>query len=486
MTAPSNKQIRCLFSAVEADPFVKVGGLGDVSFALPNAIKSLSTAENLSCQFDIRLMLPCHSTACHSVENMANRIDFAVPTKLGLITTSAFITEINRLPIYLISSPLIPSDTGVYSQDNYNDGLKFFFFSMATLYLAKELGWQPDIVHVNDWHTAITAHLLDGLKTTDEFFHNIKSILTIHNLPFMGSGTENAIQDLGIPFRDDALLPDWARKIPLPMGISACDHIVAVSPTYAQEILTPEFGCGLEKYLRGKQQSLSGIINGVDVHAWNPATDQQLFVPYSAATLPDRKNNKHVLQNEMNLPIEPDIPLLIFIGRMDQQKGVDIILKGLHLCKETQWQAIILGTGNKELENEALRFQEEFPDRVRAIIRFDSKLSRRLYGGADILLMPSRYEPCGLAQMIAMRYGCVPLARSTGGLKDTILDYRECDKPNGFLFGKPEPHDFSETLNTAISIFQNKPLWQQIQLNGMAGDFSWYRSALSYAKLYLM
>ncbi len=205
---------------------------------------------------------------------------------------------------------------------------------------------------------------------------------------------------------------------------------------------------------------------------------------YSSANLYERQNNKHILQNELNLPINPGVPLLIFIGRMDQQKGIDIILKGLRLCKDRSWQAVILGTGNPELEIETLKFQEEFPETVRAAVRFDSKLSRRLYGGADILLMPSRYEPCGLAQMIAMRYGCVPLARATGGLKDTIRDIAENSKANGFLFEKSDPEDFCRSLRLAISTFQNKASWYKMQLNGMDKDFSWHKSALSYANLY--
>jgi len=484
-TSKKSSQIKCLFSAVEADPFVKVGGLADVAYALPQALRSLSPEDTDGHSIDVRLVLPCHSTACLAVENIENRITFDVLTKMGPIKTIVFETAINGLPIYLISSPLIPKDTSVYSTDEYHDGLKFFFFSMASLELAKLLKWQPDIVHVNDWHTAITPHLFHHQNHSDSFFAGSKSVLTIHNLPFMGTDTEQAMKDIGIPFRNDIHLPTWARKMPLPIGLSASDQIIAVSPTYAQEILTPEFGCGLEDYLSSRKESLFGIINGIDTDLWNPETDKDIFTRYSVENVSERKNNKHALQKEMAFSLDPDIPLLIFIGRMDFQKGIDLILDGLKLCKDLPWQLIILGTGNPALETAARQFETEHPDKVRAVVRFDSKLARRMYAGADILLMPSRYEPCGLAQMIAMRYGCIPLARSTGGLRDTIIDLSANHTATGFLFAQSTKKSFADSIRKACAVYNDKPMWNMMQINGMNKDFSWHKSALSYAERYI-
>ena len=487
MKAASQKgsPLSCLFTAVEADPFVKVGGLGDVAYALPHALRNLHPDEIGQRQIDVRLAIPCHSSVCDAVDHVLDKLTFTVNTHMGEINTLVYVTEINGLPIYIISSPLIPQDTLVYSNDNYIDGLKFLFFSQATLALLDHLNWKPDILHVNDWHTAITPYLLKRQISNGAATHT-RSVLTIHNLPFLGTETETAFKDLGIPPSRDKNLPSWARKLPLPIGLANSDSIVAVSPTYAAEILTSEFGCGLEEYLGTRQDALSGIINGIDTHLWNPASDAEIFVNYSIKTLHARPNNKHTLQNEFHLNLEPGVPLLAFIGRMQKQKGVDLILEGLHLCKDLPWQAILLGKGDPLFEKNAIQLQSEFPGRVQSIIQYDSKLSRRIYAGADVLLMPSRYEPCGLAQMIAMRYGCLPLARATGGLKDTITGYHEDSAhATGFLFEEETPQALANTIQQALEVYKDQDQWHAMQVNAMRKDFSWHQSALKYAKLYM-
>jgi starch synthase len=479
------EKINVLFSAVEADPFVKVGGLGDVAYALPYALRNLHPEDINNHEIDIRLVIPCHSFSCDFQDTFTERTVFDVKTAMGDIPTTAYSTEINGLPIYIISSRLIPQDTSVYTSDDYVDGLKFLFFSQATLALVKHLNWQPDIFHVNDWHTAITPYLIDLQKSNGRSEGRMKSVLTIHNLPFLGTGTEEAINDLGIPFSSNSKLPVWARKLPLPIGLSASDKIVAVSPTYANEILTPEFGCGLDKYLSMRKNSLSGIVNGIDTQLWNPATDSEILARYSIHNLYERQNNKHVLQNELKLQLDPDIPLLAFIGRMSHQKGIDLIIDGLRLLKGVPWQAIILGTGEVKLEKQALQLESEFPDNVRTLIKYDSKFSRRIYAGADMLLMPSRYEPCGLAQMIAMRYGCIPIARATGGLKDTISDVSKSLNATGFLFEEESGQALADTILKAVETYKNKPGWHIMQTKAMQKDFSWHQSALKYTRLYM-
>ncbi|MCE5207043.1 MAG: glycogen synthase [Chloroflexi bacterium] len=479
------KRIKCLFTAVEADPLVKVGGLGDVAFSLPNALRNLHPDEIGGHEIDVRLILPCYSTACHSVSESSRKTHFDVMTGLGVIPTTIFMTEIKNMPVYLISSDLIPQNTSVYTSDSYKDGLKFLFFSQAALQLAITPGWDMDVLHANDWHTAIIPYLLKGGKRTGIYPKKMKSILTIHNLPFMGAGTQTALRDLGIPFSNDRKLPAWARRLPLPMGLSASDRIVAVSPSYASEIQTPEYGNDLNDFLNSRSDRLSGIINGLDTELWDPSTDHELNVQFSTQTLPDRHHNKTVLQKELALEENSDIPLLAFIGRMDQQKGIDLIIDALRLLTKQSWQAVLLGTGNTVLEKQALQLQTDFPDKVRAIIKFDSHLSRRIYGGADILMMPSRYEPCGLAQMIAMRYGCVPLAHATGGLIDTITDYGQNIDATGFLFEDCTATELAKTIKQALNVYKIKPEWIKLQRNGMKKDFSWHQSALSYANLYI-
>jgi starch synthase len=259
----------------------------------------------------------------------------------------------------------------------------------------------------------------------------------------------------------------------------AADEIVAVSPSYAEEIQTPDYGCGLESFLFSRHESIAGIVNGIDMVLWNPLTDDALIEPFSLENLAGRAATKKYLQAQFGLEVNESIPLLAMVTRMDQQKGVDISIEALRLIPKLGWQVILLGTGNPEIEANARLLESDFPERARAILRYDAKLSRQIYGGADMLLMPSLYEPCGLAQLIAMRYGTVPVARATGGLRDTISD-----KISGYLFTVASPVVMVGALRRAIETFEKRDAWQAIQKAGMAGDFSWQVSARQYADLY--
>lgn len=478
--------LKILFLASEADPLVKIGGLGDVAGSLPHALLQLPKGKTGGRIIDIRLVLPLHSVIRKKLDRPAFMFDFEVPTRDGPIPAQVFEHIINGVYTYLIAGTPIGEDAPVYDPDAVKDGLKYFFFSLAALEFIKKLNWQPDILHANDWHTALSVYALKQKKPTDPFFKRINSVLSIHNLPFMGAGTEAAFDFYGLPPSRYPRIPGWARKFPLALGLQTADRIVAVSPTYAQEILTPEYGCGLEKILRARQKSISGIVNGLDMVSWDPSRDPIIPVNYDVASIEKRIQNKIALINEFNLDPTPKLPLLILISRMDQQKGVDLAVEGLSQVMHNNWQAILLGSGNPELENACQQLEKNYPNRIRAAIRFDAALSRRMYAGADILLMPSRYEPCGLAQMMAMRYGCVPLARATGGLQDTICD--DLDRPEhrtGFLFKPATAEAFAETLQRALLEFADTKQWSAIQRRGMLQDFSWEKSALEYVKLYL-
>jgi starch synthase len=475
----SGRIIKILFLAAEASPLVKVGGLGDVAGALPVALRKLD-----DLHLDVRLVLPYHRDIRQRIPEPKQIASFEVPHPAAAIPARVFQTDLEGLPIYLIDGPPIPPDGPVYNgTDPTVDGNKYIFFSLACLEMLKNLNWQPDILHANDWHTAaaIYAYKFGKVKYSQS---RLGTVLTIHNLPFMGKDAEKAVQEFGLPAAKDNQLPGWATSFPLPMGMTAADKIVAVSPGYAGEILTPEFGCGLQDFLTTRKNDLLGIFNGLEKNLWNPNTDRALPVRFNIDQISDRLENKNTLQNELGLPINSDIPLLIIISRMDQQKGVDIAVNGLRLSSSLGWQAVILGTGDPLLETACRSLEAEYPNRIRTLIKFDSKLSRRMYGGGDILLMPSRYEPCGLAQMIAMNYGCIPLARSTGGLKDTILDDPTLAKSTGFLFDEPTPEAFSETLQRALFTFQDRLAWEQIQKRGMQTDFGWEKPAAQYADLY--
>ncbi len=477
--------IKVLFLAAEADPLVKVGGLGDVAGSLPRALQLLTGDQAGDGTIDVRLVLPFHSEIKKKLPDPAFLFDFEIPTSEGMVTAKIYFVEVNGIRTYLISGPPIPEEGPVYSSDPAIDGPKYVFFSLAALKMVKQLEWHPDILHGNDWHTALSLYGLNARRRIDPFYRKIRSVLTIHNLPFMGAGTEAAFDQFKIAPSNYPLLPWWARKIPLPLGLQTADRIVAVSPSYAKEITTPDYGCGLDTFLQARKRSISGIVNGLDQDKWDPARDTIIEANYSINSMACRPDNKQALACDFSLNNDPAIPLIIVISRMDPQKGVDLAVEGLRQTVDLPWQAILLGSGDPRLENACRQLAADFPDRVKAIIRFDASLSRRLYAGADILIMPSRYEPCGLAQMMAMRYGCVPLARATGGLRDTIQDELECmDQGTGFLFQSADPRALSTPLRQALQIFPDRIHWRGIQERGMAQNFSWEKSALEYAKIY--
>lgn len=478
------KPLRVLFLASEADPIVKIGGLGDVAGSLPLALRQVSDT------IDVRLAIPFYGQINQREYSIEKLCTYTIPYQKGKVTAEAYTLVLDGLTVYLIGGDLFPSDAPIYTTDHYADGLKFAFFSMAALELARQQHWAPHIVHANDWHTSLAIYSLSLKRKVDAFYHRTATVLGLHNLPYMGSGMGRALSAFMLPKARDSALPWWAQDMPLPLGLLSADHIVTVSPTYAQEILTPEFGVGLQSFLRSRASDISGILNGLDIESWNPRTDQALVQNFSQQNLKERGANKAALQSEFGLEQTSRAPLFAMVSRLDRQKGVDLVPEAFRQLMITptnmdqSWQAIILGTGDPDLERSILGLQKEFPRRVRSVIRFDAALSRRIYAGADILLIPSRYEPCGLTQMIAMRYGCVPVARATGGLKDTVVDFTQSADSVGFLFDDASPGALAETLGRALQVYQDQTSWQNLQQRGMERDFSWTRSARQYLELY--
>jgi starch synthase len=466
-----SKPLKVLFLASEADPYMKVGGLGDVAGSLPIALRALPGEE-----LDVRLVIPFHKGIQADQLSLQRETVFTLSRQGGVeVPVQVFRTELHGMPVYLISGAPI---SGKPYESAGVDGEKYIYFSLAALELCKRIDWRPDIVHANDWHTAASLYGVK-LRQDDPFWRGVKTVFTVHNLGYMGAEAEDALLAYGLPPLDEPLYPMWACRQPMPIGLWASDSIVAVSPSYAQEIQTPEYGYGLDPFLRSRRKRITGIVNGIDTTLWDPVKDETLAVNFGEQTLALRTGNKAALQTQFNLERDPSVPLMAMVTRMDQQKGVDITLKTLRLITDEPWQVILLGTGNSDLENAARRLEADFPSRVCAALRFDAKLSRQLYGGADMFLMPSRYEPCGLAQMIAMRYGAVPVARATGGLRDTIAESR-----TGFLFTDASSNVMAAALRRAMQAFQNRAKWQEMQVNAMREDFSWQKSAEQYASLY--
>ncbi len=467
-----------LFLAAEAEPFIKVGGLADVAGSLPPAIQQVASNDHI----DIRVVIPFHGALQRQSLPMHFVTQVQVKHYPQYVEAEIYQLEHTGVPTYLIGGTLLSPNAPVYTSDSSLDGIKYTYFSMAALELCKELNWKPDLVHANDWHTAPALYALKVFK--EPFFSQTGKLITIHNLPYLGHGAADALGEFGLPPAVNSQLPVWAQQLPLPVGLYAADKIVAVSPTYAKEILTADFGAGLDGYLATRQEDLCGILNGIDYSLWNPKTDQIIKYPYDQDHLTNKINNKTKILQDFNLSIEPDTILIGMITRMDYQKGVDLAIQALQSIHDQPWQAIILGTGNPVLEQTAFQLHLQFPQRVRSVLRFDPGLSRQIYAAADLLLIPSRYEPCGLTQMIAMKYGTIPLGRATGGLKDTIIDNQDPSTWCGFLFDKPTPEDLAQTLLRAIEAYRNSNLWQKMQLNAMNQDFSWKRSAAKYFHLY--
>jgi starch synthase len=467
------KTIRVLHLAAEADPLIKVGGLGDVAAALPRALRNLPADILGDTQLDIRLALPHHA----SIRTDARPVAIFPMERDGKeLSVQISETSLDGMPVYLIGGEPITGAGGVYSSNPALDSAKYAFFSLAALQIPRLLNWQADIIHAHDWHTALAAYAL-LLKRWDGQMTGISSVLTLHNLPYMGADVTDVLKSHGLPVAQTDL-PDWARALPLPLGLFSADRVVAVSPTYAQEILTPEFGCGLETFLHRRKDTLLGILNGIDTASYNPATDPALPFQYTADNPSIREKNKIALQEKLGLPVDPLLPILAMVTRLDQQKGVDIVFNVLQKLTDLPWQFILLGTGDLKLEEEARALQAAFPERIRIEARFDAALARQIYAGADTLLMPSRYEPCGLAQMIAMRYGCLPIVHATGGLSDTVTD------AVGFRFKSNTPRTLRAAIIKSLAAYSDRPRWLSQQTAAMRADFSWAQSAKKYFELY--
>jgi starch synthase len=474
-----NRKIKIYFLAAEAVPFIKVGGLGDVAGALPLALNHIYNTDSDPTLFDVRVAIPYHPQIDQKFKNTLPIATFSVHSFSRDHSIRVFSVDNCGVIFYLIDAEIIHSSQKVYSPVTSEDGEKLTLFNIAALRLLDFISWKPVILHVNDWHTALAAYLNDhaGKKKIPS------SILTLHNLPFMGAGTESSLDNFNIPPIPNLDIPLWGRKHPLPLGLASVDRIVPVSPQYAREIQTSKFGCGLNTFLKNKKDKITGILNGIDTEVWNPATDPAISTKFDLSSLELKAQNKKALQLEFNLPQVEEVPLLILVSRMDIQKGIDIVIQALDELGSIPWQAILLGRGDPKLEKECLRLEKKFKKKVRSILKFDSNLSHRLYAGGDILLMPSRYEPCGLSQLIAMRYGCIPIATATGGLKDTIINSPRKNK-TGYLIRQPKVDLFTVGLSAVMHDYSDRMLWQVMQRNAMRMDFSWDKSATEYARLY--
>jgi starch synthase len=474
--------VRVLFLTAEAAPLVKVGGLGDVGGALPKALKALG--------HDVRVALPFYGVIDRKRFKPAPVARLPVPHVSGEQIARVSAVRRQGITYYLIAGPPIPRARRVYGQDVGEDGPKFIFYCLAALGLCRVLDWAPEVVHANDAHAGPAVYWLAVDGAHDPFFAQTGSVFTIHNLMYMSHGAGRAMLAHGMAPSDDPLLPDWARDSLMGLGLAHADVLNTVSPRHAQEILTPQQGYGFEGLLRERQAAgrLTGILNGLDLEAWDPARDTALPARFDAEQLARRAVNKRRLQQALGLPVSPRAPLLAMVSRLDTQKGLEIALPALRalLAEQPDAQAVLLGTGLPALERQTTALARKFPRQARAVLRFDGRLARRLYGGADLLLAPSRYEPCGLSQMIGLRYGAVPVVRETGGLADTVVDAAVARQGNGFVFRDYNAGALLETMRRALRGYRRPARWAALQRRGLrhALRLGWEQPAKAYSALY--
>lgn len=471
--------LRVLLVAAEAVPFAKVGGLAETAAALPKALRALGV--------DVRLMIPRYGTL-RSEAVKTERVGEPIPVMAGAQEERVHLlrsTGLGDVPVYLLwDGNYFSAREKVYGFND--DPQRFMFFSRAVLAALRTLDWKPDVIHANDWHTAPIVAWLDTEGRKDPFYVPIATLFTIHNLAYQGD-----VGRLILTFGGMESLPHLPWERPgrvnwMAQGIAHADVINTVSPSYAQEILTPAHGQGLDGLLRSRRDQLFGVLNGLDVETWDPARDSALPQNFTAQTPGMRLVNKAALQREVGLPVRDDVPLLGIVSRLDEMKGLDLVLQGFDaLAQAHEFQLVVLGVGDAALEDGFRTLQQRYSDRVRALIRFDERLARLIYGGADLYLMPSRFEPCGLSQMTAMRYGAIPVVRATGGLRDTVVDVdAEPLRGTGFVFDEATPAALNAALTRAFAAYQDGARWTALQQRAMQTDFSWANSARTYQDLY--
>lgn len=467
--------LRILFLSAEVAPFAKRGGLGDVGGSLPKALQALG--------HDVRVIMPAYGNieaGYSGVEAMPGHMH--VPVGGSSIINGVFRGRLpnSDVPVYFIAERNILGRPEVYG---YNDDpYRFAFFSRAALELVAILNWRPHVVHANDWHTAPAITWLATAAHNDHRLRNIPTLFSIHNMAHQGLTSWDIFNYLQIqtyPLQEEG----YNQVNFMARAIHHATLINTVSPTYAQEIMTPAGGVHLDGMLRHRAPDVFGILNGIDTDEWNPATDTRLPHHYDTSNLDEKHQVKRALQAALNLPQRDDVPLVAMVTRLDYQKGLDITGEVIHRLLNAQAgdaQFVVLGTGADEYERMFAHLAGYHQDKMRAVLAYNANLAPLIYGGSDIFIMPSRFEPCGLGQLIAMRYGTIPVAKATGGLADTIWDGQ-----TGFLFRQHTADAFWEALRRAVWVFyHNKTHWHHMQTMAMSQDFSWERSAKGYVDLY--
>jgi len=472
---------KVLFASSEAFPLMKTGGLADVAGSLPIALRELKQ--------DVRIILPAYAAVLETVTRARCMAKIDMPQ--GLVRILIADLPNSELKVWLVDYPPFfdrPGNPylGPEGMPWHDNADRFALFCQVIVEIAMQrtsLRWRPDIVHCNDWQTGLVPALL----SLEE--QHPPTVFTIHNLAYQGVFPYSTFVALGLPQRlwSFQALEFYNQLSFIKGGLVFADKITTVSPSYATEIQTQAFGCGLEGLLSYRADHLSGILNGIDMNAWNPETDPCIAGHYSVRQVEKKKTNKKALQKIFDLP-EKEVLLIGFVGRLVFQKGIDIVLQAIHELMKLPLQMVFLGTGEYEYEQSLRYFSEQYPQRIGVKIGYDEEIAHQVEAGADVFLMPSRFEPCGLNQMYSLRYGTLPIVRNVGGLADTVEDSNaeniESGRANGFVFSGEESGDLVQVMGHVLDLYQQKQVWKKLQITAMWRDFSWDISAQEYKYLY--
>ena len=470
---------KILFVSSEASPFITTGGLGEVIGALP---KNLYKAEENT---DVRIVIPLYEEIAVKFKDI---LEFygKIYVDLGWRHQycGIFTAKAGDVIYYFIDNEYYFKREGCYGY--FDDGERFAFFGKAVLDILEAVDFIPDIIHAHDWQSAIVPVYLRTTYSHKEEFKNIKTVFTVHNIEYQGKFNMPILEDIfDISFEYKTVV-EFNGLINLMKGAMMCSDIIStVSPTYAKEIHDYRYAHGLDPVINMQTDKIRGILNGIDTESYNPKTDSKIFVNYDSESAEKKSENKLQLQTIMDLPKNDQIPVIAIVTRLVGHKGIDLIAGAMNEIIKLPLQFVVLGSGDREYELQFEMFRERFPDKVRVHLGFSPELARRIYAGADIFLMPSRFEPCGLSQMIAARYGAVPVVRETGGLKDSIMPYdAEKGEGIGFVFTDYSCESITEAINRAFTAYNDKEKWADLVKRAMEWDFSWENSAKEYIRMY--
>ncbi len=472
-----------VFIASEMAPFAQTGGLADVVGVLPHEIAKAGHS--------VSVFLPKYKMISDQKYSLESVIDpLNIPVGSDVETGRLFGGRFGEVHVFFVDEPYLYGRDGLYGTpmgDYPDNDIRFIFFQRAILESLKKLKIRPDVIHCHDWQSGLIPAYLKTLYRSDPFFKSTKTVFTIHNLAYQGNFPPDSISTTGLSWNEFTFdrLEFYGKISFLKGGLVYSDLLTTVSKRYAEEIQTKEFGCGMEGVLSVRKKDLCGILNGINTEEWNPARDPDLVQNFDRSSVEKRNFCKAALQKENRLTQNPEIPLFGFVGRLAEQKGLDILEPLIEEIADRGWQLVMLGTGEEEYHEKFRRAAQKYPKSFGVNLTFDLKSSKRVYSGVDIFLMTSQFEPCGLGQMYALRYGAVPLVREVGGLADTIQDYNpETNDGNGFVFLEYSSKALLNTMNRAVSVFEDRKKWADLIKTGMGCDFSWTKSAKQYMDVY--